>query len=248
MTDKDKPTETEETKGSDHNHDHGHDHDHDHDHDHEHSQNPSEDHTKGMSKDEIFTLHTNHAIMHMNESDFDGSWGHLTEALKIAEELKDKAAIGSTLGSMGHVMLITGDVNGALDHYTRGLENALEAKDSKETARSYHNLGTYHEKTKDYTAAIENLLMSLAYQKDAGIDSKDTQKYLQDIRKTVKYTSFKELALKVFNGLPDDMKNKVDLDEFIRDTTIRLVEPKSGRNTPCPCGSGKKYKKCCGLI
>ena len=22
--------------------------------------------------------------------------------------------------------------------------------------------------------------------------------------------------------------------------------PKVGRNDPCPCGSGKKYKKCCG--
>ncbi|MCA9555941.1 MAG: SEC-C domain-containing protein, partial [Myxococcales bacterium] len=24
------------------------------------------------------------------------------------------------------------------------------------------------------------------------------------------------------------------------------AEPKVGRNDPCPCGSGKKYKKCCG--
>ena len=23
--------------------------------------------------------------------------------------------------------------------------------------------------------------------------------------------------------------------------------PKVGRNDPCPCGSGKKYKKCCGM-
>ena len=23
-------------------------------------------------------------------------------------------------------------------------------------------------------------------------------------------------------------------------------EKKVGRNDPCPCGSGKKYKKCCG--
>jgi SEC-C motif-containing protein len=23
--------------------------------------------------------------------------------------------------------------------------------------------------------------------------------------------------------------------------------PKVGRNEPCPCGSGKKYKKCCGV-
>ncbi|HPQ47262.1 MAG TPA: SEC-C metal-binding domain-containing protein, partial [Clostridia bacterium] len=24
------------------------------------------------------------------------------------------------------------------------------------------------------------------------------------------------------------------------------VSQKVGRNDPCPCGSGKKYKKCCG--
>jgi preprotein translocase subunit SecA len=28
--------------------------------------------------------------------------------------------------------------------------------------------------------------------------------------------------------------------------TIKLEKPKVGRNDPCPCGSGKKYKKCCG--
>ena len=24
-----------------------------------------------------------------------------------------------------------------------------------------------------------------------------------------------------------------------------MVNPKLGRNVPCPCGSGKKFKKCC---
>lgn len=35
-----------------------------------------------------------------------------------------------------------------------------------------------------------------------------------------------------------------------RDSTteeIAKIKPKIGRNEPCPCGSGKKYKKCCGL-
>lgn len=27
---------------------------------------------------------------------------------------------------------------------------------------------------------------------------------------------------------------------------IRHTQPRTGRNEPCPCGSGKKYKKCCG--
>jgi tetratricopeptide (TPR) repeat protein len=28
--------------------------------------------------------------------------------------------------------------------------------------------------------------------------------------------------------------------------TVRRAQPKVGRNDPCPCGSGKKYKRCCG--
>ena len=31
-----------------------------------------------------------------------------------------------------------------------------------------------------------------------------------------------------------------------RPEPVRRAEPKVGRNDPCPCGSGKKFKKCCG--
>jgi len=29
-------------------------------------------------------------------------------------------------------------------------------------------------------------------------------------------------------------------------TAPKVADKKVGRNDPCPCGSGKKYKKCCG--
>ena len=32
----------------------------------------------------------------------------------------------------------------------------------------------------------------------------------------------------------------------VKQGPYRREEPKTGRNDPCPCGSGKKYKKCCG--
>ncbi|MEN6477504.1 MAG: YchJ family metal-binding protein, partial [Rectinema sp.] len=32
----------------------------------------------------------------------------------------------------------------------------------------------------------------------------------------------------------------------VKTQTVVRAEPKVGRNDPCPCGSGKKYKKCCG--
>ena len=34
--------------------------------------------------------------------------------------------------------------------------------------------------------------------------------------------------------------------ELIGEQPIVREDPKIGRNDPCPCGSGKKYKKCCG--
>jgi preprotein translocase subunit SecA len=35
-------------------------------------------------------------------------------------------------------------------------------------------------------------------------------------------------------------------DEVTLDLPVRRSLPKVGRNDPCPCGSGKKYKNCCG--
>lgn len=32
----------------------------------------------------------------------------------------------------------------------------------------------------------------------------------------------------------------------MRVETVRRDRPKTGRNDPCPCGSGRKYKACCG--
>ena len=48
------------------------------------------------------------------------------------------------------------------------------------------------------------------------------------------------------------MFKKIDGKWFFEDGTqimpeqVRRETPKIGRNDPCPCGSGKKYKKCCG--
>lgn len=39
----------------------------------------------------------------------------------------------------------------------------------------------------------------------------------------------------------------VDAEGAESGTPIRRTEPKVGRNDPCSCGSGKKFKKCCGV-
>lgn len=34
--------------------------------------------------------------------------------------------------------------------------------------------------------------------------------------------------------------------EYPKAAPVQRTQPKVGRNDPCPCGSGKKHKKCCG--
>ena len=44
----------------------------------------------------------------------------------------------------------------------------------------------------------------------------------------------------------DDPEDAEQLGSAVASDTIRYDQPHIGRNEPCPCGSGKKYKKCCG--
>ncbi len=46
------------------------------------------------------------------------------------------------------------------------------------------------------------------------------------------------------NILTQEKRKEITKEQRLSGTVIKPKEP--GRNEPCPCGSGKKYKKCCG--
>jgi SWIM/SEC-C metal-binding protein len=45
---------------------------------------------------------------------------------------------------------------------------------------------------------------------------------------------------------PDEPEDITDLEILLNPPKTIVAETKIGRNDPCSCGSGKKYKKCCG--
>ena len=45
---------------------------------------------------------------------------------------------------------------------------------------------------------------------------------------------------------PDKPEDSTDLELLLNPPEPQRAESKTGRNEPCPCGSGKKFKKCCG--
>jgi uncharacterized protein YecA (UPF0149 family) len=61
---------------------------------------------------------------------------------------------------------------------------------------------------------------------------------LKSIRQMKKWLKDHESELRGIGGAMEQPSQKVE--------TVVNEGPKIGRNDPCPCGSGKKYKKCCG--
>ena len=103
-----------------------------------------------------------------------------------------------------------------------------------------------------YGVSIEESLSNLTENIDFKImeDSDDTNRFrelmrdfLDTMRLSVNYGwTPRELNQCTKIPMPDYLL-PLDLDE---NRPIESPEPKIGRNDPCPCGSGKKYKKCCG--
>ncbi|HNV24361.1 MAG TPA: SEC-C metal-binding domain-containing protein, partial [Candidatus Omnitrophota bacterium] len=51
---------------------------------------------------------------------------------------------------------------------------------------------------------------------------------------------------KIVSAESHESDSDQDISASAKQAPIRHDGPKVGRNDPCPCGSGKKYKKCCG--
>ena len=60
--------------------------------------------------------------------------------------------------------------------------------------------------------------------------------------------AWRKLVLDAEAGLDDSIARLRDYWAIVRNPpqTVRLAGPRVGRNDPCPCGSGRKHKQCCG--
>jgi len=88
---------------------------------------------------------------------------------------------------------------------------------------------------RDFSDAVEELSSWAWFQQNpASLPQKPVSPPMVDLSKGV---SGNVLHLSSRSFYPED--------ESYESNTERKTAPKIGRNDPCPCGSGKKYKKCC---
>lgn len=101
----------------------------------------------------------------------------------------------------------------------------------------------------------QNKLLRAMNSSNSNVDFGDIEHMARRIRRVPKAESGITLG-SVFDGLAEDEILHMSADEVVqRAENIKAGaaqitnagSSKIGRNEPCPCGSGRKYKICCGL-
>lgn len=82
----------------------------------------------------------------------------------------------------------------------------------------------------------------LGTEKNPAVVSVKTKKRLKEVESIFEKHGWK-YTIELDRNKPEDV---VDLEILLNPPKTKIAAKKVGRNEPCPCGSGKKHKKCCG--
>ncbi len=82
----------------------------------------------------------------------------------------------------------------------------------------------------------------LGTEKNPALVTVKTKKRMKEVASIFEKAGWK-YTIEVDQEKPEDV---TDLDLLLNWPQPREAETVPGRNDPCLCGSGKKYKKCCG--
>jgi SWIM/SEC-C metal-binding protein len=81
----------------------------------------------------------------------------------------------------------------------------------------------------------------LGTQMNPAVVSVQTEKRVKELKSVFEKNSWRH-TITVDPDKPEDI---TDLNILLNPQKTKIAEKSVGRNSPCPCGSGKKYKKCC---
>ena len=82
----------------------------------------------------------------------------------------------------------------------------------------------------------------LGTEKNPAVVSVKTKKRVKELVSVFEEHGWK-YSIELDPDKPEDINN---LEILLNPPKTKIAEKKVGRNDPCPCGSGKKHKKCCG--
>ncbi|MGD0278498.1 MAG: tetratricopeptide repeat protein [Smithella sp.] len=198
-------------------------------------------------KEGIAAVLNNIGSIYRNQKNLSGALEKHKASMKIYEEVGNKDGIATVFNNIGLVYQEQDNLVVALEKYETSLKITKEIGHKQGVATLYGNIAIIQSRQKKYDFALSNLLKSLSLETQMGISIDHTVKNIKLIRNAIGLDKFKKIFMEQMIKLPDDLKGYCQLPiELLQNNTVKHNTLKVGRNDPCPCGSGKKYKKCCG--
>ena len=128
----------------------------------------------------------------------------------------------------------------AMDQLKSGI--GLRALGQQDPAAAYAKEG--FDMFEQMISAIQEDTVKYCY--NVTVETKTERKAIMEAGEAKKSEYIDEDVVRAMQGggeLPEEAQVP---DRESKPQTVRRDHPKVGRNDPCPCGSGKKYKNCCG--
>lgn len=127
----------------------------------------------------------------------------------------------------------------AMDHLRQGIHlRGYAQKDPKQEFKR-ESFELFSEMLDSLKFNVISVLSAVQVQDSEEVDELDAQRRASADRAM----QFQHAEMSALGG---EQQGKVSSDEKVVPFTRNA--PKVGRNEPCPCGSGKKYKQCCGKV
>jgi Tfp pilus assembly protein PilF len=213
----------------------------------------------------------NLALLLKIQGDYAGARPFYARALEIHEKAlgAEHPDTAQSLNNLAALLSDQGNYAGARPLYARALairEKALGAE-HPDTAQSLNNLAALLHSQGDFAGARPLYARALKiYEKALGAEHPDTARSLNNLAALLSdqgdYAGVRALyerALKIYEKAlgaahPDTVETRklaslipVELKKSDKPQSF-IAQGKVGRNQPCPCGSGKKYKRCHGSV
>lgn len=157
------------------------------------------------------------------------------EARREFSNLKDGEGEANALSNLGTLYYETERFDEARQAYERALSLLRTLRHGLGLVGVLQNISHVYEKQEKYSEANASLkeARQICEHYEMTRDVEDIDERLKSLN-TLAEASLQRLRTELFPGLPSPAVKKGK----------KTSGP--GRNDPCPCGSGKKYKKCCG--
>ena len=171
------------------------------------------------------------------------------EDLAQAEQSGDLAKQATALNNLGTIFIDKKNHPKALHYFEQAMERVRNSPPQDKSC-VYGNAAAAARGVEDWDKALRYALMAETIAIQNRLPKADIEAVrvgIALVRRKLGFDVFKERLIAAQESLPDELRPLARMDVHLLPEPAEARPPSQvGRNAPCPCGSGKKYKHCCG--